>query len=85
MCLAIPAEILTVDELTNQAEVGIGQVKKTVSLALVDDVQPGDFVLLHVGFAIAKIDKQEAERTLLLFEETGMLAEEQNLIESGQA
>ena len=85
MCLAIPAEILTVDDLTNQAEVGIGQVKKTVSLALVDDVQPGDFVLLHVGFAIAKIDKQEAERTLLLFEETGMLAEEQNLIESGQA
>lgn len=85
MCLAIPAEILTVDDLTNQAEVGIGQVKKTVSLALVDNVKPGDFVLLHVGFAIAKIDKQEAERTLLLFEETGMLAEEQELIEDGQA
>lgn len=77
MCLAIPAEVITIHSNTNQAEVSIGQVKKTVSLALVDDVQPGDFVLLHVGFAIARLNKEEAERTLKLFDETGMFVEEQ--------
>lgn len=73
MCLAIPAEVLSVDILVNSAEVSIGQVRKTVSLALVDDVKPGDFVLLHVGFAISRLNKEEAERTLALFEESGML------------
>lgn len=77
MCLAIPAEVITIDNNTNQAEVSIGQIKKTVSLALVDNIQPGDFVLLHVGFAIARLNKEEAERTLKLFDETGMLVNEQ--------
>jgi hydrogenase expression/formation protein HypC len=75
MCLAIPAEVLSL-EADDHAVVSIGQVKKTISLALLDNVVVGDFVLLHVGFAIAKVDKEEAERTLRLFVETGMLAEE---------
>lgn len=76
MCLAIPAEVISIDAFAANAEVSIGQVKKMVSLALVDDVKVGDFVLLHVGFAISKINKEEAELTLKLFEETGLITED---------
>ena len=76
MCLAIPAEVISLDASATTAEVSIGQVKKIVSLALVDDINVGDFVLLHVGFAISKINKEEAELTLKLFEETGLISEE---------
>ena len=76
MCLAIPAEILECNLEQDRALVSIGQVKKEVSLSLVENVGVGDFVLLHVGFAIAKVDRDEAEKTLKLFEETGMLVQE---------
>lgn len=66
MCLAIPVKVeqLLDDE---QALVDLGGVKTTISLALVDDVKVGDFVILHVGYALNKLDPEEAEETLKLF------------------
>lgn len=70
MCLAIPARVeqLFDDE---SAIVDLGGVRKSVSLALVDDVAVGDYVIVHVGFALQKLDVEEAERTLALFAEMG--------------
>ena len=68
MCLAIPAciEQLIAD---NSAIVNLGGVRKEVSLALVEDVAVGDYVIVHVGYALQKLDQDEAERTLALFAE----------------
>lgn len=68
MCLAIPVRVIELlpDAMAN---VSLDGVVKSVSLALVDDVQIGDYVVLHVGFALAKIDAEEAERTLALLAE----------------
>jgi len=63
MCLAIPVRITEV--LPNEmARVTLDGVSKTVSTALLDDVAVGDYIVLHVGYALAKIDPEEAERTL---------------------
>jgi hydrogenase expression/formation protein HypC len=59
MCLSIPAEIISIDG--EDAIVSVGGVKYKTSLQLVDDVKVGDFVLLHTGFALEKISKEEAE------------------------
>ena len=68
MCLAIPARV--VELLSGQrAVVDLSGVRKVVSIALVDDVRQGDYVIVHVGYAIGKIDPEEAERTLALFAE----------------
>jgi hydrogenase expression/formation protein HypC len=73
MCLAIPVRV--VDLLPdNMANVSLDGVKKAVSLALVEDVQVGDYVVLHVGFALTKIDAAEAERTLALLAEAAEVA-----------
>lgn len=68
MCLAIPARVV---ELIgdDRAMVEMGGVQKEVSLALVDDVDEGDYVIVHVGFALNKLDPEEAARTLALFAE----------------
>ena len=74
MCLAIPcrvAELLPGD----QALVEVGGVRKPISLALVEDVQVGDYVILHVGFALTKLDPEEAAKTLALFAEMGIAEE----------
>jgi hydrogenase expression/formation protein HypC len=69
MCLAIPAEIVEIKQ-DNQAVVNIGGVKKEVSLALLaESVEIGDFVIIHVGFALSKLDKEMAQQTLKDFEE----------------
>ena len=73
MCLAIPAQIVEIDEAADSAVVALGEVRKAVSLALVDDVAPGDFVLIHVGYALNRISPEEAERTLALFGEAELL------------
>jgi len=57
--------------------VALGEVKKDVSLALVEDVDAGDFVLIHVGYALNKISPEEAERTLQLFAEAGLAEQAQ--------
>ncbi len=75
MCLAIPAEVIALLD-GGHARVSVGGVTKDISLALVDDVAVGDFVLLHVGFALGKIDADEAQRTLDLLVASGELAAE---------
>lgn len=71
MCLAIPVQVKEVlpDEM---AKVTLDGVTKVVSIALVDDVKPGDYLVLHVGYALAKIDPEEAERTLALIREAAL-------------
>jgi hydrogenase expression/formation protein HypC len=59
MCLSIPAEILSISG--EDAIVSVGGVEYKTSLQLVEDVQVGDFVLLHTGFALQKISKEEAD------------------------
>ena len=74
MCLAIPARVVALVAPDN-ALIDIGGVQKEVSLALVDDVAPGDYVIVHVGYALTKLDPGEAERTLRVFAEAGLAAE----------
>jgi len=71
MCLAIPARITAVDEALDTARVAVGAVSKLVSLALGDGVSVGDYVLVHVGYAINRLSPEEAERTLRLMAEAG--------------
>lgn len=71
MCLAIPALVISVSN--ENAKVSLNGVMVDVSLALVDDVIIGDYVLVHVGYALNKISPQEAELTLKMFAEAGML------------
>ena len=68
MCLAIPA---CVEQLVagDSAIVNLGGVRKEISLALVEDIAVGDYVIVHVGFALQKLDPEEAERTLAMFAE----------------
>ncbi|AGA91948.1 hydrogenase assembly chaperone HypC/HupF [Thioflavicoccus mobilis 8321] len=73
MCLAIPARITAIDPSGQEATVTLGDVAKVVSLALVDDVVVGDYVLLHVGYALSKVSAEEAERTLALMVEAGLM------------
>jgi hydrogenase expression/formation protein HypC len=74
MCLAIPARI---EELTTpgNAIVNLGGVRKEISLALLDDAAVGEYVIVHVGYALQKLDQEEAEQTLALFAEMGQLDE----------
>ncbi|HLP67070.1 HypC/HybG/HupF family hydrogenase formation chaperone [Ciceribacter thiooxidans] len=65
MCLAIPVQVKEVLP-GEMARVTLDGVSKVISTALVDDVQPGDYLVLHVGYALAKIEPEEAERTLEL-------------------
>lgn len=71
MCLAIPARI--VEMLAGErCRVDLGGVRKDISLALVDGATLGDYVIVHVGYALARLDPNEAERTLALFAEAGI-------------
>ncbi len=65
MCLAVPVRVteLLPDQM---AKVSLDGVSKTISVALVDDVSVGDYVILHVGFALSKVDAEEAELTLAM-------------------
>lgn len=72
MCLAVPARVTQVLD-GDMAKVEVGGVLKDVSLALVDDVAVGDYVILHVGFALSRLEPEEAAATLALFAEAGML------------
>jgi hydrogenase expression/formation protein HypC len=72
MCLAIPAQVVELRDGDN-ALVDLAGVKKEISLALVEGVAVGDYVIVHVGYALNKLDPDEAERTLRLFAEMGDL------------
>jgi len=71
MCLAIPTMVteLLPDDM---ARVSLDGVAKVISLALVDNVAVGDYVVLHVGYALTRLDAAEAERTLALLDEAAM-------------
>ena len=77
MCLAVPGKILEATDLgiSRIAKVEFGGVTRKVSLDFVPDAQPGDFVLVHVGFAISIIDEEEAQEVFEYLREMGELAE----------
>jgi hydrogenase expression/formation protein HypC len=77
MCLAIPGKILEAYETSGlrMAKVQFGGIVRETCLAYVPDAQPGDYVVVHVGFAISKMDEDEAARAYRLLEEMGELSE----------
>ncbi|MEZ0291900.1 MAG: HypC/HybG/HupF family hydrogenase formation chaperone [Solirubrobacteraceae bacterium] len=85
MCLAIPGQVVEITDATNRlAKVDVAGVQRTVNVGLLDadgaGAEPGDWVLIHVGFALSKVDEEEAAATLRLLE--GMGADyEQELLE----
>lgn len=68
MCLAVPVKVLEVLE-SGEAVVELSGVRSRVSTLLLDEVRPGDYIIIHVGHAIARLDVEEAEQTLALFRE----------------
>jgi len=72
MCLAIPVKVEKI-LADDTAIVDIGGVKKEISVALIEDLAIGDYVIMHVGYALNKIDPDEAIKTLALFNEMGVL------------
>ncbi len=72
MCLAIPAQVVELGT-DDHAVVDLAGVRKEISLALVDDIAVGDYVIVHVGYALNKLDPEEAARTLALFAEIGQI------------
>jgi hydrogenase expression/formation protein HypC len=77
MCLAIPAKVI--QRLENDyALVEVGGVRSRISMMLVDNVAVGDYVIVHVGFAITRLDAEEAEKTLALFDEIARHMDEQS-------
>ena len=75
MCLAIPARVVDLPE-PGMALVDVGGVQKRISLALVDGVACGDYVIVHVGYALARLDPEEAQRTLDTFAAADLSAPE---------
>ena len=72
MCLAIPGKIIEmVDEDGGIAKVDVSGVRRNINIALLDNVSIGDYVLIHVGFALSKIDEKEAEETLRMLQQLG--------------
>lgn len=72
MCLAIPGRIVGIEDEANRlAKVDVAGVQRTVNVGLLEDAAPGDWVLIHVGFALQKVDEEEAEATLRLLEGMG--------------
>lgn len=74
MCLAIPGKIVEiVDEVNSIAKVDVGGVKRNVNIGMLDkdEVRVGDYVLIHVGFAMSKVDEHEAHETLRVLKEIG--------------
>ena len=68
MCLALPARVMTLHD-DGTATVELGGVRQRVSLALLDGVRPDDYVVVHVGYALTRLDQAEAQKTLRLLQE----------------
>jgi hydrogenase expression/formation protein HypC len=78
MCLAVPGKIISIageDPLSRSAKVDFGGVLKEVSLAYTPEVQVGDYVIVHVGFAISRLDEAEADRVFAYLKELDELKE----------
>lgn len=67
MCLAIPAKLVEIDG--QKGKVDIGGVKSEIGLMLVDDVKVGDYLIIHAGYALEKLNEEEAKKRLEIFEE----------------
>ncbi|MET9887974.1 HypC/HybG/HupF family hydrogenase formation chaperone [Streptomyces sp. NPDC006430] len=78
MCLAVPGRVLDIGEKdgTRMATVDFGGVVKEVCLEYLPDLQVGEYTIVHVGFALQRLDEESARQTLQLFEQLGMLQEE---------
>ena len=78
MCLAVPGKITSIsgdEPLMRTGKVDFGGILKEVSLAYVPEAQLGDYVIVHVGFALSRVDEAEAQRTFELLREMGELSE----------
>jgi hydrogenase expression/formation protein HypC len=88
MCLGIPGQIVDiVDDANSIAKVDVSGVKRNVSVVLVrsDGIEPGDWVLIHVGFAMSKIDEAEAQETMKALQLMGQAyADELNMLHASQ-
>lgn len=73
MCLAVPGKIVSVQSPEN-ALVDLGGIEKTINVSLIEDPRPGEWVIVHVGFALQKIDEQEAQATLRALSEVAEAA-----------
>jgi len=73
MCLSVPAQVISIEG--DLAKVSVGGTIMNANLNLVEDIKVGDYILLHTGFALQKIDEDEALETLKVFEEFGELNE----------
>lgn len=73
MCLGIPAQVVSIDRtdvLFPEGEVEFGGLRKSVNFAYIPNIQIGDYVMVHVGFAISRIDEQAAQKTFELLKES---------------
>ncbi|GAA3379040.1 HypC/HybG/HupF family hydrogenase formation chaperone [Streptomyces sannanensis] len=78
MCLAVPGRVVAIEERdgTRMAQVDFGGVVKDVCLAYLPEIETGDYAIVHVGFALQRLDEESARSTLELFEQLGVLEEE---------
>jgi hydrogenase expression/formation protein HypC len=78
MCLAVPGKVLQIErdpQGVRMAKANFGGIVKTVCLEYTPEIVPGDYVLVHVGFALSKVDEEEAARTYAILKEMNQLAE----------
>jgi hydrogenase expression/formation protein HypC len=66
MCLALPAQITQILD-NDRAIINLGGITKEISIAFLDEIAEGDYVIIHVGYALTRLDEQEAKKTLSLF------------------
>ena len=72
MCLAIPGKVVEIVDAENSiAKVDVGGVRRNINTGMLEETKVGDYVLIHVGFAMSKIDEHEAEETLRILKEIG--------------
>ncbi len=85
MCLAIPGKVVEIDRTSTpvMGDVDFGGITKRVCLEWLPDIAVGEYVIVHVGFAISKVDEEEALETLKLFEKLGKISEELGGDDSG--
>ena len=78
MCLAIPGKVLTKENIggVEVGKVQFGKITRQVALGFVPEAEVGDYVMVHVGFAISRVDAEEAQRTYEILEQLGALEEE---------
>ncbi|MEV7977007.1 MULTISPECIES: HypC/HybG/HupF family hydrogenase formation chaperone [Streptomyces] len=78
MCLAVPGRVVSIDDTSDPLTglIDFGGVRKQACLEYVSDVEVGEYVIVHVGFALQRLDEESALASLKLFEELGLLEEE---------